>query len=451
MVKKLYISLVMTFMTFAVYSQSIISYVTVYPNDVYIGQPAQLKVTVLTSTWFTDGIDIGNIQVDGALTVFFRSVSTSKTINNKRYSGVDFYYNVFPTQEGVLKIPVLEIHVESPKDGGYKGIKRTTKTKIKNLTVKNIPLGYDPQNWLVATGLNVREKWSTSLKDIKVGDVLQRTITRSVSGTLSEFIPATTWDSINGVSIYPNRARINTNKSKTGVSASRSETVNYLFEKEGGIIIPTIQYLYWNSYNNRFYRKQIDSIRIQVKPNANLAMLASLKKSLQKENIEEVQADENPILILGLKPLDFVKYVLFGLFALFILLKIIKRLIRFVKIKYDNYVSSEVYIFMKVKKAIIKNDYFLFLKLTPVWLHFLHTENNSLTEMANYYGSKSLKEVLDEINERTFYLQKPVEPHYYKQLLKEIKLIRKNYFKKHRSKGKSKEQNSKWLNPTTPV
>ena len=58
----------------------------------------------------------------------------------------------FPTQEGVLKIPVLEIHVESPKDGGYKGIKRTTKTKIKNLTVKNIPLGYDPQNWLVATG-----------------------------------------------------------------------------------------------------------------------------------------------------------------------------------------------------------------------------------------------------------------------------------------------------------
>ena len=107
-----------------IYSQNLISYITVNTNEAYIGQPVQLKVSVFTTTWFTKGVDIGNIQVDGALTVYFRSLSNSRMINGKKYSGVDFYYNLFPTEEGTLQIPVLEIQIESPKVGDYNGNKK---------------------------------------------------------------------------------------------------------------------------------------------------------------------------------------------------------------------------------------------------------------------------------------------------------------------------------------
>ncbi len=299
MVKRISILLFFWLLSLQVYSQNLISYITTNTNEAYIGQPVQLKVSVFTTTWFTKGVDIGNIQVDGALTVYFRSVSNSRVFSGKKYAGVDFYYNLFPTEEGILQIPVLEIQIESPKDGGYKGIKRTLKTKPKSIIVKSIPLGYDPNNWLVAYSLNITEKWSSTLGNVKVGDVIQRTISRFTGGTLSEFIPEIKYDSVYGLSIYPKRPQVKTNKSKTGVSSSRVETVNYLFEKEGTIAIPSIEYVYWNSGNKKFYKKQIAAKTIEVKPNADLAMLASIKKSLQKEKKDDVETEDKAFLILG--------------------------------------------------------------------------------------------------------------------------------------------------------
>ena len=50
-------------------------------GSVYVGQPVKVTVLVYTSTWFTRGVDPGNIKVNGAFTVYFRSVSSSKQIN----------------------------------------------------------------------------------------------------------------------------------------------------------------------------------------------------------------------------------------------------------------------------------------------------------------------------------------------------------------------------------
>jgi hypothetical protein len=448
MVKKLGIFIVFWLMTVSLFGQNLISYVTLNTQEAYIGQPVKLTVSVYSSTWFTSGIDIGNIQIDGAITVFFRSLSNSKDFNGKRHAGVNFYYDIFPTQEGKITIPSLSINVESPKPGGYKGLKRTITTKPKTLNVKSIPYGYDPNNWLVATSLNVNQKWSSNLSEIKVGDVVQRTIRRSAGGTLSEFIPATDWDSINGISTYPKRPQLNTIKSKTAVSSNRSETVSYLFEKEGEFVIPKVEYMYWNSRTKKFYKKQIDSVLISVKPNADLSMLASIKKSLQKEQIEEIEAEEKPFLFLGLTPKSFLQYLVIGLVALFLLFIILKRVISFAQIKYKAYLQSESYAFTKVKKAISKKDYRLFLDLIPSWLNRMKSGNNSLQDLVRESGSKELENVLKHIDETIFSKQKNVEDHSYKLLSKELKLMRSNYFNQQTKKRKLTLKNNKWLNPT---
>ena len=448
MVKKLGILIFFWLMTASLFGQNLISYVTLNTKEAFIGQPVKLTVSVYSSTWFTSGIDIGNIQIDGAITVFFRSLSNSQDFNGKKHAGVNFYYDIFPTQEGEITIPSLSINVESPKPGGYKGLKRTITTKPKTLNVKSIPYGYDPNNWLVATSFNVNEKWSSSISELKVGDVVQRTIRRSAGGTLSEFIPATDWDSISGISMYPKRPQLNTNKSKTAVSSNRSETVSYLFEKEGEFILPKVEYMYWNSRTKKFYKKQIDSVLISVKPNADLAMLASIKKSLQKEQVEEIEAEEKPLLIFGLTPKSLLQYSVIGLVVLFLLFIILKRLISFAKIKYSTYLKSETYAFNKVIKAITKNDYRLFLDLIPSWLNRLNSGNNSLQNLVRESGSKELENVLKHIDQMTFSLQKTVENDSYRVLLKELKLMRENYFKQQTKKRKLTVKNSKWLNPT---
>ncbi len=430
-------------------SQSLISYVTVNPDKVYIGQPVELKVSVYTSTWFTSGINVGNIKVDGALTVYFSSLSQSRTFSGKQYAGVDFFYNLFPTKEGEIIVPALEILVESPKEGGYKGIKHTVRTKPKSITVNGVPLGYSSENWLVSRSLNITEKWSTLLNNIKVGDVLQRTISRSANGTLSEFIPETKWDSVQGVSIYPKRPITKTNKSKVGVSAQRSETVNYLFEKEGEITIPGIEYVYWNSSNKRFYKKQIDTITISVQPNPDLTMLNSIKKSLQKEKEKEVILEEKEFLILGLKPKTFLKYLIILLATVYVLIKLIKKGISLYSNYREKLLESESYAFNNLIKTINKRDFKSFLAKSNTWISKLNLRQTSWDTFLDTYGTIKLKDTLKQMNELIFKHQKSCDSKTYSTLLRELKISRKNYFENQNIKKTSTSKQNKWLNPTS--
>lgn len=448
MVKKIYIGLFFWLLSLSLTSQNLISYITVNSDKAYIGQPIQLKVSVYTTTWFTKGVDVGNIQVDGALTVYFRSVSNTKIFGKTKYAGVDFFYNLFPTKEGTIIIPELEIQLVSPKEGDYKGIKHTVRTKIKRITVKGIPLGYDPNEWLVASSLNITEKWAQNLKDVKVGDVVQRTIIRSAGGTLSEFIPASQWDSVKGLSIYPKRAKLQTNKSKTGVSSQRAETVNYLFEKEGEITLPTIKYLYWNLINKKFYIKQIDSITIKVMPNADLAMLASLKKSLQKEIKADVKEENKKFLIFGMSPLDFIKYIIFALIALLIIFQLSKVLFNLYKKILSKYLISEVFIFKQVKKSILQKDFYAFIKTSKIWLRKLEILNSSMTLFIKVYGTKNLNKVYLELNEMYFKEDSKNKNYNFEHLLKELEDSRKNYLTQQKLKIRNSKKNKVWLNPT---
>ena len=444
MVRGISILLLFWLVSFTVMSQKLMSYVSLNQNSAYIGQPVELKVSVFTTTWFTAGVDVGNIKVDGALTVYFRSVSTSKMVGNQRYSGVEFYYNLFPTKNGTIEIPVLEIRVESPEEGGYKGIKRTTKTKVKSLTVKPIPLGYDPNNWLVASSLTVKENWSKPIATVKVGDVLQRNISRTANGTLSEFIPATKAGSVSGVSLYPKRPKVKTNKSKTGVSASRSETVNYLFEKEGEVVLPPIEYVYWNFSTKKFYKKRIDSIHIQVQPNADLAMLETIKKSLQKETIAEEKADE-PFQIMGYPPKTFAKYVTYGLLLLIVFYKVLKITISWIKKKRITYLDSESYSYSQLKKAIQTADYGQVMVTSKSWLVKVNLPHTSLIEAAKKYKMESLIEDLNSINTTIFKEKAKASKSQYDTLLQKLILLRKKV--QASNSVDKKTDRTHWLNP----
>ncbi|MGY0393380.1 BatD family protein [Bizionia sp. KMM 8389] len=427
------------------YGQQLISYVSVNHNSAYIGQPVQMTVSVYTNTWFTSGVDVGNIQVEGALTVYFRSVSNSKEFSGKRFSGVDFIYNLFPTKAGELTIPELTIHVESPKTGGYKGIKHVIHTKPKKIMVSDIPVGYDPNNWLVSSSLNINENWNTTLKDVKVGDVLQRTITRSAAGTLSEFIPEIVWDSVPGVSIYKTRPRTNTTKSKTAVSAKRVEMVNYLFEKEGEVVLPKIEFVYWNYYTKKFYKKVIDSTVVQVAPNDDLEMLASIKKQLEASTKEPEVAEDKPFLILGITPKRFVIYLVLLVLASYVLFRLLKWLIPYSKKSYTAYIHSERYMFSKVSHALKKKHAEEFIKLLTQWMLLLDLETQSFDYFIKVYGTDNLKTEYNKLLSN-MYQNNTNSVSNSSALLEALKASRARYFKVLEARDKPK-LDSDWLNP----
>ncbi|QLE00188.1 BatD family protein [Galbibacter sp. BG1] len=411
-------------------AQNVWSSVTADKKSVFVGEPIQVSVTVYTSTWFTTGLDLGNIKVEGAFTVYFRPVSKSFVQNGQNYSGVELIYHVFPFSDDDIEFPALDIEVETPPPGGYKGVKRTVKSKPVAITVKPIPKTFQSSEWLVATNLTVSENWSVNTSEVKVGDVLQRTITRNAAWTVAELIPPTVWDSLPNVSMYPGRSTVDNNKSKTAISAQRTETLRYLFEKEGEVELPEKVYTWFNPYSKKLYKRTLKARTIKVKPNPDLGMLESVRDSLRLQQQKEVAAEEaeeeKPLTILGLSLKQFIIAVLLCLIALIIVFRIIRWLVRYLTARREAYLNSEKFYFHLVLKAMNKDEVSL-KNAFYRWIDELQIEEPSVQYFVQKYGAN--------LNINAFELKRTLTKHKLKQL-------RKNYFNEVRIVIKSN-----WINP----
>lgn len=355
-------------------AQGVFASTTVNKSNCYLGEPVVITVSVFTSTFFTKGVQIDNIKVEGGFVVFFNSVSTSKKINGNTYAGVVKKFNVFPYEPGSLVIPAMGITVETPKPGDYKGVSQTVRTKEKTIKVLPVPMGYDKDQWLVASNLRVTENWSNTNGEIKVGEVLERTITRRAAGTVSEMIPPFIWDSLQGVSTYPKRSTVENIKSKTAISSKRTESVRYLFEKEGVYEFPEREVMWFNPYQKKLFKRTLKAYTLNVLPNPDLGMLETVRDSLKLENekIEEPnKAEKEPLTILGLSLRDFIIALLIVLVLGRILLKYLKLLYAKYTSKKAEYLNSELYYFNSfIKESNTKPDE----KLSKLYLWIDHLE-----------------------------------------------------------------------------
>ncbi|MCM5664110.1 BatD family protein [Galbibacter mesophilus] len=398
-------------------AQSVWSTVTANKKSVFVGEPVQVTVTVYTSTWFTKGLDLGNIKVEGAFSTYFRPVSTSFQRGGQNYAGVRLIYHVFPFSDDDIEFPALDIEVETPSPGGYKGIKRTVKSKPVAITVKPIPNTFKASEWLVASSLSVNENWSGNISEVKVGDVLERTITRNAGWTVAELIPPTVWDSVPNVSMYPGRSDVNNSKSKTAISAQRTETIRYLFEEEGEITIPEKVYTWFNPYSKKLFKRTLAERTITVKPNPDLGMLESVRDSLRLQQQQQVAAtedEEKELTILGLSPKEFVIALLLCLLALIIVFKMLKWLVHYFTEKRKAYLASEKYYFNHLLSSLSSNEHTIKNNFYR-WIDELALEEPSIQFLINKYG-KGLQ--IDAENLKAT-ATKP-----------KLKTLRKNYLKR---------------------
>ena len=361
-------------------------------SSVYVGQPVEVTISVYTSTWFTRGIDPGNIKVNGAFTVYFRSVSSSKQISGKTYAGVEMIFHVFPYDDEDILFPELEIKVETPDDGGYKGIPRVVKTRERKINVKSVPPGYNKAEWIVASGMTVKDIWTGDKTKVKVGDVLERSIIREIAGSVSELIPPVIWDSLSGVSLYPGRSEVNNHKTRTAISASRTDGIRYLFEKEGKITIPEMAFTWWNPIHNKLYKRTLKGFTIDVLPNPDLGMLQSVRDSLAiaTSSLNEASSEKSASTIWGLSLKQLALVFVSILILIYLLIKGIKFLERIVKKHREQYQNSELYYFRQFKTAIKRKNTMATIQALYRWIDQIRLKEPTLQYFATNYGTDKL-------------------------------------------------------------
>ena len=376
------------------FSQELWSEVSIDKSSVYVGEPVQVKISVFTSTWFTRGADLGNIKVNGAFTVYFRPVSSSVVKDGKTYAGVELIYNVFPYSEKDIVFPSLDIAVETPPEGDYKGVRQLVKSPEKPIRVKPVPSGFSQDEWLVTTRVSLSDNWQGDLQHVKVGDVLVRRISIEAQATVSELIPPVRWDSIPGASLYRARSTVENNKTRTSFSATRRETMRFLFEKEGEVTIPEMVFSWYDPVQRQLFKRTLKEIKIEVQPNPDLGILASIRDSLrvaQAEAMQETKEDE-PIRIWGLTPGRFAVVVILAVLFVYFSMLFTRRLLRFLKIGREHYRNSEAFYFHEFKKAAGRKDIKSIAQALYRWIDELKLPEPSVAYFAMNYGSKELQE-----------------------------------------------------------
>jgi hypothetical protein len=274
-------------------------------------------------------------------------------INGKKYAGLQFYFIVFPYKAGSFNVPAIKIVATTPPEGSSESKKVTIQTAAQHFTVKDVPATMKDQNWFVAKDVSISEKWSKPLQNLKVGDVIERSITIDAGGTLPQFIPQLHKDSLDFASAYLQDAELEDKRDDYDANGKLTQTIIYLLEKEGDFVIPAVQVKWWNPNSSKSYSRSAYAGKIHVKANPDLGIVATLKDSLQ--------ANQS---ISAVAPPSKKKFTIWGypwywvILAAAVVLYILYLLVRFIITQFKNYktrhaiyLAGEQYAFRKFMNA----------------------------------------------------------------------------------------------------
>jgi hypothetical protein len=239
------------------------------------------------------------------------------------------------------------------------------KTPPRHFIVKPVPEKLKGENWLVAKNVFIKEHWNKSLHNLKVGDVIERTVTIDAKGTLPQFIPSLHHASLSFASEYLQDAELDDERNEYDANGRLTQSVIYLLEKEGDFVIPAVEIQWWNPLNSKLFKRTAASAKIHVQPNPNLGMMASIKDSLAATQTIKttVTPHKGPLRIAGIAWYWFMVYLLAALALLYMIARFSLQVYTTLKARRMAYLQSDRYWFRqlqansKLNAAFVDNMY----------------------------------------------------------------------------------------------
>jgi hypothetical protein len=196
-------------------------------------------------------------------------------LNGREYSVHERQYAVFPQQPGVLRIKPLQysgVRVSSRRSffdmdpfGAARGEPVRTQSEAVTLNVR--PPAATP--WLPATRLEIEEKWSGEPGEFRVGEPLTRRLRITATGLTAEQLPELTSKAVDGFKQYPDQPALNNQKSETGITGVREESVAFMPTRPGTYVLPAVEIKWWNTKTDKEEIARVPERNVTVLPPAD--------------------------------------------------------------------------------------------------------------------------------------------------------------------------------------
>ncbi len=146
----------------------------------------------------------------------------------------------------------------------------TTRSDSIEIEVQPIPAEYKGANWLPAEDLVVIDNWDDSRGKsnpvFKVGEPVVRTLTLQTKGLAGPQIPEFSVATPQKIRVYPDKASSETKTDGNTVFGSRQQSMSYIPNAAGKVIIPAVKIDWWNVVTKTQESFTLPEQEIQILP-----------------------------------------------------------------------------------------------------------------------------------------------------------------------------------------
>ena len=352
---------------------------TVSPEEVNVGESAELQVTVLVPTWFAQPPVFPSFEVANAVTRLppNSSYPTSQRVGRETWSGIVRTYEVYPLSAAVFQLGGDAIKISAANPGSDPVIAEVAVPEVSLRAI--VPAGAEGLNpYIAGTSLMLTRDIDGDLGDLKDGDAIVIRTVAELDGLPAMFLPplspALEFD---GVSVYADEPVV-----EDGDVARRTEAVTLVFEAGGEFSLPGVELDWWDMISN--------GVATAVIPEVSISVVGPALAPVADE--EATETDWQALLV---RIASLVAVLGLGW-------RILRRLRKRAKQVAAQQRESEAFAFMQFAKACKNGDAKRAHHALLVWLNRIHWNGDSQS-FARAFGDKKLPIDIDAVSTHVYH------------------------------------------------
>ncbi len=235
-------------------------------QSAWTGEPVPMVVTLYAPGPFsgTAVFDFPDLPKTAFLATG-RPIVGSETEGDETFMTQRHEFNLYTQQTGEVVIPPFQVRFEWKES--FASDPQSINGETKPLKFRSDrPPGTESLGIVIAANsMSMTQSWAPEQgENAHAGDVFERTIQRSATGTTAMMIPPASDDAPEGVRVYRSDPTVEDRSGRGETTAVRNETIKYQFEKAGNYQLPSLNFVWWDSGTNELKTESLPGLSVNV-------------------------------------------------------------------------------------------------------------------------------------------------------------------------------------------
>lgn len=347
------------------------------PEQVRVGEPLQLRVTVLVPTWFQKPPVFPNFELANAVTRLppDSSFPTSERIDNETWSGIVRDYRIYPLSAAAYSLRGLTMTVAYANPGGEPLVAEVDLPEAGFRGV--VPEGaatLDP--YIAGRSLTLEREIERATDGLQAGDAVVIRYIAELEGLPAMFLPPMIEAPASpGLAAYLEEPDVS-----DGDVARRSEQLTLVFDAGGTFEVPGVSLDWWNTATERIETASVPPLRLAV------------------AGPPPAEAEPESQAVAGFRLLGL---VVGSLAVIALLLKVVPIARRRFKVRGERRRQTEAYAFGEFRRAATSDDAHATYDALLRWLHRIEPGSDA-RRFAHRFGDEALVASVDQLTRALF-------------------------------------------------